>query len=268
MIKIGDKEVKYGYYPDGTFYATIDCDEYPANQPITWLFDSEAEFLPLYYIVQHFRDKDGYRRVLNMPFCPNSRQDRSPRNIDVFTLKYFSQLINACHFDRVNVFDAHSDVTAALINNVHVQSPGFLINSLLINNKDTMVALPDEGSMLRLRNVISVPYVFGVKERNWENQKIEKLVLGGAVHSIAGRDMLIVDDICGSGGTIYYMSKLLKEKGAKNIYVYVSHCENTVLQPRLNGRSLLDIPDLITKMYTTNSIYRGDHPKIEVIHKF
>jgi ribose-phosphate pyrophosphokinase len=268
MIKIGEQVINYGAYADGTFFAALDCSKYPEHEPITWLFDSEAEFLPLYFIVQHFRDREGYRRALRLPYIPEARMDREQQDGDVFTLKYFAQLLNEFNFDSVEVFDPHSDVSCALIDHVHAQSPAFLINSLLEKYPNALLAMPDEGSLLRLRNVVNVPAVFGVKQRNWETQKVEKLVLGGAKHNIAGHDILIADDICGKGSTIYYMSKLLKERGAANIYVYVSHCENTVLKPHINGQSLLDIPDLITKMYTTNSIFRGEHPKIEVIHKF
>ena len=63
-------------------------------------------------------------------------------------------------------------------------------------------------------------------------------------------------------------AKQLKDMGANSIYVWVSHCENTVLGPHIQGQSLLDIPNLITKVYTTNSIYLGNHPKVEVIKKF
>lgn len=268
MIKIGDRVITYSSYADGTFFATLNCSEYPENEPITWLYDSEAEFLPLYFIVQHFRDTEGYRRTLNMPYCPEARMDRRERDIDIFTLKYFSQLLNACHFDRVNIFDPHSDVVTALVNHVHVVSPGPIINQLLEKFPSALIALPDEGSLQRLRNIITVPTVFGIKQRNWETQKVEKLVLGGAKHNIAGHDILIVDDICGKGSTIYYMATTLKELGANNIYVYVSHCENTVLQPHFTGRSLMDIPGLITELYTTNSIYRGNHEKIKIIHWF
>jgi len=41
-----------------------------------------------------------------------------------------------------------------------------------------------------------------------------------------------------------------------------------VLKPHINGQSLLDIPNLITKIYTTNSIFRANHPKIEVVKEF
>ena len=121
--------------------------------------------------------------------------------------------------------------------------------------------------MARYRGDFPIPTVYGIKQRNWQSQKIEQQVLCGAQEKIANNNILIIDDICGKGSTIYYMAKQLKELGAKDIYVYVSHCENTVLQPCIKGKSLLDY-DLITELYTTNSIFRSNHNKIKIIHEF
>ena len=267
MIKIGKQVINFNSFADGSCKVNIDCSTLE-DGPIVWLYENDAEFVHLWFLVQHCRDHEGYRRDLFMPFCPNARMDRVKNPDDVFTLKYFSQMINALHFDRVDTFDVHSDVSAALINHIHVISPVSLIKEILDKNTNFLLTFPDEGSMLRYRSQLQVPNIFGIKQRNWETQKVEKLVLGGDKHNIAGRDMLIIDDICGKGSTIYYMAKLLKERGANNIYVYVSHCENTVLGPHINGQSLLDIPNLITKIYTTNSIFHGFHPKIEIIKEF
>ena len=267
MIKVGNKIIEFGHFPDGTCHVNIDCDELEPNVPITWLYDSDEEMVQLWFLVQHCRDHEGYRRTLSIPFLCHSRQDRTKNATDVFTLKYFAQMINALHFDSVETFDAHSDVTSALINHIHVLSPAPLVKQLLSSLSLPSVVFPDEGSMARYRGEIFVPAIYGIKQRNWESQKIEQLVLCGATNDIEGKDALIVDDICGKGSTIYYMAKQLKERGANNIYVYVSHCENTVLQPMIHNKSLLDY-DLINKIFTTNSIYRGDHPKIEVIYNF
>ena len=110
-------------------------------------------------------------------------------------------------------------------------------------------------------------FAFGVKDREWTSQKIKNLQIMGAKHMIAGHDIVLVDDLMSRGTTTYLAAAQLKEMGANNIYVWVSHCENTVLGPHINGRSLLDY-DLITKIYTTNSIYRSTHPKIEIVHTF
>ena len=268
MIKVGHTPIIYKHYNDNTFFGRIDCSNYDPNDPITWLFDSEEEFLPFYFIVQHFRDKIDGCHELNLPYVPSARMDRCKNEEDIFTLKYMAQLINKCNFDKVNIFDAHSRVTSALLNHVYNQSPIPMTQSVLDRlPKDTIIGFCDEGGLERYREMPMFS-VWGIKQRNWENQKIEKLVLGGSTHMIAGHPILLVDDILARGSTIYHMAKALKERGATDIYVYVSHCENTVLGPHINGRSLLEIPNLIEKVYTTNSIWRGKNPKVEVIYRF
>ena len=267
MIKVGNQIINFGTFADGTCHVNIDCSKFEPNAPITWLYDSDQEWMYLWFLVQHCRDHEGYRRILCMPYCPNARQDRTVTNDDVFTLKYFSQMVNALHFDRVETFDTHSDVTSALINHIHVLSPVPIVKTILDKYPNIILSFPDEGAMARYRGQFPIPTVYGIKQRNWQTQKVEDLVLCGSTDEIAGRDILIIDDIAGKGSTIYYMAKQLKEKGAHNIYVYVSHCENTVVGPHIHGKSLLDY-DLITKLYTTNSILRVTHPKIEVIYEF
>ena len=75
---------------------------------------------------------------------------------------------------------------------------------------------------------------------------------------VNGKDVLIIDDICSRGGTFFYAAKALKEAGAKNIYLYVTHCENTILEGELLTCGLIE------KVYTTNSIFTKEHEKIEV----
>ena len=268
MIKIDNHIIKFGKFADGTFHTDIDCGNFMPHTPIVWLYDNDEEMTALWFLTQHCRDHEGYRRDLVMPYLPNARFDRTQLPTDVFTLKYFSQMINALHYDNVTAFDVHSDVSSALFNHIHVLSPAPLIQQLLKKLNITLVAFPDEGSMFRSRGIIKQPAVYGIKERNWQTQKIEQLVLGGEKEQIKGSDILIIDDICGKGTTIYYMATQLKELGAKNVYVYISHCENTVLQPCIKGKSLLDYEGLVTKMYTTNSIFRQNHPKIEIIKEF
>jgi ribose-phosphate pyrophosphokinase len=61
------------------------------------------------------------------------------------------------------------------------------------------------------------------------------------------------------GGTFYHSAKKLKELGAAKIYLYISHCESSILK----GEVLTS--GLIEKVYTTDSIFTQKHEKIEVI---
>ena len=267
MIRVGNQVIKFDKFADGTCHVNIDCSTLQPNAPIVWLYDGDEELMLMWFLVQHCRDHEGYRRTLSIPYLCNSRQDRVVNDDDVFTLKYFAQMINALHFDRVETFDVHSDVSAALVNHIHVLSPVPVVQKVLDKIPNALLCFPDEGAMARYRGQFPIPTIYGIKSRNWKTQKVEELVLCGATEKAKGKDILIIDDICGKGTTIYHMAKQLKELGANNIYVYVSHCENTVLQPHIHGKSLLDY-DLITKLYTTNSILRKEHSKIEVVHWF
>ena len=86
----------------------------------------------------------------------------------------------------------------------------------------------------------------------WGDGKDEK-------ESVKGRNILIVDDICSRGGTFFYAAKALKELGAKKIYLYVTHCEKTILEGELLTSGLIE------KVFTTNSICTVEHEKVEVI---
>lgn len=83
--------------------------------------------------------------------------------------------------------------------------------------------------------------------------------VAGDVDNIEGKNILIVDDICSKGGTFYFSAKKLKELGAKNIYLHITHCENTIFEGDILSSGL------IAKIYTTNSILTKEHEKIEVI---
>ncbi|MCL2863881.1 MAG: hypothetical protein FWE54_07415, partial [Methanimicrococcus sp.] len=54
-------------------------------------------------------------------------------------------------------------------------------------------------------------------------------------------------------------ARKLKELGANKIYLYVTHCEDSILSGELINSGLLE------KIYTTKSIYTGVHPLVEVI---
>ena len=266
MITLNGKPVEIGSFPDGTILMKPDLDiSYRAE--IEWRFENDREFLALIYLVKHLR-RSGYGIInLLMPYIPNARMDRVKNPEDVFTLKYFSELLNDLKLDSVEVLDPHSSVSEALIDNLDIESPWQYIRQAIGRIKylfaggddNLLIFYPDEGAMIRYSGMVNLPYAFGIKKRNWETGAIEGLDVAGAVDQIAGKDILIVDDICSRGGTFYHSAKKLKELGAKDIYLYVSHCENTILEGEL-----LD-GDLIKKVHTTQSIFTKSHEKIEVL---
>lgn len=263
MIKINNHPVSVNRFPDGTFLIKKNIvPVYEYGVRITWLFESNEEMISLMYLVKHLNSHGITDISLKMPYIPNARFDRVKHQEEVFTLKYFAEFINSMNFKKVEVLDPHSYVSEALINNIKVETPKDIVNALMEQKfgKTNIMFYPDEGACKRYSSMFNLPYVFGIKKRDWRTGEIQGLDIAGQVDMIKGQNVLIVDDICSRGGTFYHSAKKLKELGANNIYLYISHCENTILEG-----DLLD-SGLIEKVFTTNSIFTKEHEKIEVLN--
>lgn len=256
MILINGKEVTINKFPDETLRLNPNV-EFILNHTATicWHFESNEEMIAVMFLANHVRRIGADRVNLVMPYIPNARQDRVKNDTDVFTLKYFAEFINNLHFNKVVVLDPHSSVSEALINNIEVESPKPYIEKVIeeikkeINDETLIAFYPDEGAMKRYSGMLDMPYAFGIKKRNWETGKIEGLDVAGAKDLIKDSNIIIVDDISSRGGTFYFSAKKLKELGAKNVYLYISHCEKTIFDGEIFKSNL------IKKVFTTNSIF-------------
>ena len=69
----------------------------------------------------------------------------------------------------------------------------------------------------------------------------------------------MIDDIVSYGGTLAYSADALKEYGTKDIYAYASHTENSILDKE-KSTLLKRLEDgTVKRLFTTNSIYRGEN---------
>lgn len=218
---------------------------------------------------------------LVMPYVPNGRLDRIYSDNEVFTLKYFANFINGFNFNKVSVFDPHSNVTTALIDRIHHLN---YVSSLVENAMDIIddddnltIYFPDEGAYKRYSNLSGIedfPKLYGKKVRDWNTGKISHIDVynefneKATENEICRRKVLMIDDIISYGGTMAYSADKLKEMGAVEIYAYASHTENSILDKE-KGTFLNRLNDnIINGLFTTNSIYNGSHPRIRVIHEF
>lgn len=266
MIKIRNTIININQYPDGTMLLKKEFDMENENDiDIAWNYENDTELIALYYLTRKLQS-DGAKNIrLLMPYIPNARMDRVKNEEDVFTLKYFSELINSLRFSQVVVLDPHSSVSLALIDHIRVRTPKPYIEKAVQDiyrqddTQDLVMFYPDEGACKRYSEMSFLPYAFGIKKRDWKTGKIMGLDVAGAEH-VKEKRVLIVDDISSKGGTFYYSAQKLKELGAKDIYLYITHCENTILEGQLIGSGLLK------KIYTTDSIFTKEHELIKVMN--
>ena len=277
MIQLNEHIISNDRFPDGTLLMKLPFSPKPSNE-IRWHYENDAELFKLICLVKTMRDMyKGVRIDLFMPYLPNARQDRVKNPEDVFTLKYFCEIINSLEFDTVFVTDIHSNVSLALLDRVREIKPWAYIHKALTSitfmetgdvmhedreecYKNLLLFYPDEGAMKRYSGEMGMPYLFGVKDRDWKTGQIKRLNLAGDVSMIEGKNILIIDDICSKGGTFYYAAKELKEAGAANIYLYVTHCESTIYEGEL-----LKEDSLIKHIFTTNSLLTVPNEKITIV---
>lgn len=261
MIKVNDKVVKLDRFPDGTL--NIKGDPMLAGDTIliSWHYQDDAEFMAVSFLTKYYQVR-GYKVELFLPYVPNARMDRIENAEDIVTIKYFGEMINSLGFEKVIVLDPHSNVTMAVIKNcIRLNTNKFankVINNIMeIDNNKLIMFYPDEGAMKRYSKESCMPYCFGIKKRDWRSGKILGLdVFGMDAEEIKGKNILIRDDICSKGGTFYHAAKKLKELGAANIYLMVTHCENNIHNGEF-GDDKVDLLNtgLIKRVFTTDSIY-------------
>lgn len=299
MIKVGNTKIDVKHFPDGT-QCLMDCDvlKYTLDGtepflPIIWNYESDEELITLIYLVNHIREYDDSILIsLFMPYIPNARMDRTKNPNEIFTLKYFANIINGLKFHHVDVLDPHSDVSVALINNVRVITPDDYIAKTIqvikdmnhINDNYIVIYFPDNGAYKRYKDMKCLaPYkkIYGQKVRDWKTGIITGLkvvnendtVMGSieakdGVWALASKYVLMIDDIISYGGTMYYSALKLSEFKPNKIYCYATHVEAKSFWDIEKGtfRKAMGFtnPDgsenaqIVEKLYTTNSIYNYD----------
>ena len=263
MIQVNGIKIVQNHFPDGTLLIKHFFEDDLEEFTILWKYESDAELFTLYCIVQHLRRIFEKTEIsLVMPYIPHARMDRVKNEEDVFTLKYFCEIINSMEFKQVDVLDPHSAVSEALINNIVIDTPEEEINKAINKCNPDILFYPDEGAMKRYAALAPMEYAFGVKKRDWSSGEILGLDIIGS--NVAGKNILIIDDICSRGGTFYHAAKKLKEAGAADIYLYITHCEDTIYEGEL-----LKEDSLIKRIYTTDSLLTKTHDsRIEVITSY
>lgn len=253
MISINYQTLSQERFPDGTLSLKTPKFHNKDHLLVIWNYENDAELFTLICVAKKFANNP---KKLFMPYLPHARMDRVKNpDTEVFTLKYFCEVINSLNFDAVVVVDAHSNVGPALLNNCEnfpvKEELNYAIQSIQrdLDGKDLMLFFPDEGAMKRYSDYSPLPYSFGIKQRDWETGKITSLRIEGEV-DVAGRDVLIVDDICSYGGTFFRAAQALKDAGARHVYLYVTHCEENILK----GSIFNDDKVLIDGIYTTTSM--------------
>lgn len=265
MILLNGKLVKVTTFPNGEAFINTDELEYKynSNNVLTLKFERDEDLVHLMFIKRFLDTMKSSHTILNMPYVPYSRMDRT-EGITVFTLKYMSELINGLKFDEIHVYEPHSDVCVALLDNVIIHSVTKKLvqkamEEMAFNSSVDYLYFPDASAEKHFGKLFSSKSLIGLKERDFTTGTIKSLQVVGDITDLKeGFKVIMIDDLSSKGGTFLLGATRLKELGAKDIRLVVTHCEPTIFK----GDILTS--DLIKKVYTTDSIHRDEQSdKIE-----
>lgn len=273
MIILDGTEVNVAHFPDGT--QRIILENFPKMEwrnihEITWKFEREEELSTLIYVTRHLRNMPCIQEIyLNLLYLPNARMDRIHHHEEVFTLRGFADAINWLRFDAVRVLDVHSNVGAALLNNVLVCTPEKYLKEVMEQIDETVplvLYFPDEGAAKRYSDLFpGMQYCYGAKKRDWKTGKILGLDITTNGIDLQKQTVLMIDDIIAYGGSLYYSAKELKRRGVDTIYAYATHTENSILDDEKGTLIKLLEDNTVERLYTTGSLFAWKHDKITVL---
>ena len=156
------------------------------------------------------------------PYLPYARQDRVAFPGEALSAAVACRLLNAQGYRSIEVWDAHSDVSLALLNRVrHRPASDFAVP--IVGPQDVIVA-PDQGAVKRAAGcarLAGAMLVHAEKTRSTDTGAIT----GTVVHSepIGNRDFLIIDDICDGGRTFTELARVLRPLTTGQVKLYVTH---------------------------------------------
>lgn len=257
MIKLNGATLNFKVFPNGE--TLVDGDQildlladrnYDAE--VIFKYENDSDLVKLLFVKSHLDRYFCNRSILKIAYMPYSRMDRS-EGASVFTLKYVAKMINDMNFDYVNVIEPHSDVTLALLDRCEATYPTTtLLHEVMMEvgfdiEKDYLF-FPDQGAQKRYgKNFTKFKQLVGFKERNFATGEIDKLQLVGSVEG-KGFKAIIVDDLCSYGNTFIRSSNALREVGAAEVHLVVTHAEDSIFKGNVFTSELID------HVYTTNTL--------------
>ncbi|MDD5770151.1 MAG: ribose-phosphate diphosphokinase [Candidatus Gracilibacteria bacterium] len=179
-----------------------------------------------YAIIRGILDYSADKLDVYIPYFPTGQMDRISQNGDIVTAKYFadifSNLPSGLRFKTtIHIFDIHSLNITFYFNHFKVNTIMHSCMDLIKKqiNKNFVIAFPDEGAYKRFApSFTEYETIICFKIRNLDKKEV--IIKEGNPQD---KDIIIIDDLIQSGGTIIETAKLLKSKGAKNVSAFATH---------------------------------------------
>lgn len=203
--------IRITIFPDGQPHVNIQGVNEGDEVRITCSITSSEKMMQLLQAANALDNLFAKKKVLIIPYLLGARYDRLMLQGDSIDLKVVSRLINSCGFEKVYLFDVHSDVATLLIDRAVNITNRQLVEQY--DKPDALLICPDAGAAKKvskyfgwnsnLKNI-----VYCSKNRDLSNGNLTLEVL--EPEQCTGRNCVIIDDICDGGGTFNAIAEKIK----------------------------------------------------------
>lgn len=165
--------------------------------------------------------------TLVIPYMGYARQDREFLPGEIVTMRVMAKLFKAVGVTNLIVVDIHSIIGLKhfKIKKENVSAiPDLAIYFKKLKLKDALVVSPDQGGKDRAKKFaenLKVEHIALSKKRDRKTGKVK--ITNSKVNQVVGRDLILVDDMISTGGSIIKAAEFLKKQKCRKIYVACTH---------------------------------------------
>jgi ribose-phosphate pyrophosphokinase len=214
-------------------------------------FPANDNLMELLVINDALKRASAKRITAVVPYFGYARQDRKVGPRTPISAKLVANLVVRSGADRVMTLDLHAGQIQGFfdIPTDNLFAAPVIVRAIKerFDQNNVTVVSPDVGGVVRARNIaqrIGAPLAIVDKRRERAGESEVMSVIG----NVSGRSCILIDDIVDSGGTLVNAAAALMDRGARDVYAYITH---GVLSP---GASERIGPSTLKMLMITDSI--------------
>jgi ribose-phosphate pyrophosphokinase len=252
---VGKKSYEQFNFPCGETHVKFTAPVRYKNEDIViqFAYNGDQSLIELCLLTNALRGTGAKAIELECFYFPGARQDRVCCFGEPLSVKVYAEIINSQKYSKVYIFDPHSNVAPALIDNVCIVDNTPFVDAAIQDFKPDFLVSPDAGAESRTFKAAQrnkIPWISASKKRDLYTGKIIEYkvhIWDERPSFLDHKKVLIVDDIVSYGGTFKMLGKKLLTYSVESIGLCVSHHEGVANDQELSQSG-------IKKIYTTNSL--------------
>jgi ribose-phosphate pyrophosphokinase len=203
--------IKITIFPDSQPHVNIQGIEEGDEVSVICSLTDSNKLLQLVQTANALDNLFAKKKVLVIPYLMAARYDRLMQPGDSIDLKVVADLINYCGFEKVYLFDVHSEVSLLLIKNAIGITNRQLVEAY--NKPDAVLICPDAGAAKKVSNYFGwnsnlKQIVYCSKNRDMATGRLTLEVL--EPRECTNKNCVIIDDICDGGATFLAIAEKIK----------------------------------------------------------